>query len=237
MRNELDWELVDVLRRIDSGETHFEPADSSRQAMKDFQPLACTIVEAKRLGYIENVFPNQESNGGSLEYNWVLTAGGLTHRGRQLLKEALGHATPTDLSLDDIFTRLPDQHLRSQWEKTLSRRHTDPSGAVTAARSFLESTQKWILAQGGKPEPKPNQLFSATIQELGLTDQAKAMPELLQNIDNLLLSIKNVRHKHGDAHGPGDGSLNLSNADAALCVNLAGALGLFLLECHESQSR
>lgn len=46
-----------------------------------------------------------------------------------------------------------------------------------------------------------------------------------------------LRNEHGDAHGPSDGSSDLTSAEAAVCVNVAGALGLFLLECHQAGSK
>ncbi|WP_160309946.1 abortive infection family protein [Pseudomonas putida] len=63
------------------------------------------------------------------------------------------------------------------------------------------------------------------------------MSGLLKDIDKLMLSIVQVRNEHGDAHGPSDGSSDLTSAEAAVCVNVAGALGLFLLECHQAGSK
>ncbi len=237
MDREMDWKLVEVLRRIEGGNTAFDPVDSSKQAFQDFQPLACALVEAQRQGHVEGVIPLKESIGGTLAYSTVIITGGLTHRGRQLLEKAQGHLTPTDRSLNSAFGHLPDQHLRSRWDKALSRRQSDPSGAITAARSFLESTQKWILEQRGSSISDRKRLFSATLQQVGLAGQGTPMSGLLNDIDKLLLSIAQVRNQHGDAHGPADGSSDLTSAEAALCVNVAGALGLFLLECHQAGSK
>ncbi|MBX8521362.1 abortive infection family protein [Pseudomonas syringae] len=237
MGREMDWKLVEVLRRIEAGDTAFDPADTSKQAFQDFQPLACALVEAHRQGHVDGVMPIKESNGGKLEYRTVIVTGNLTHRGRQLLEKAQGQPTPTDRALNGAFGQLPDPHLRSQWDKALSRRQSDPSGAITAARSFLESTQKWILEQGGISTSDRRTLLLATLKQVGLTDQGTSMSGLLKDIDKLLLSIAQVRNKHGDAHGPSDASSDLTSAEAALCVNVAGALGLFLLECHQAQSK
>ncbi|KTC22069.1 hypothetical protein AO390_04025 [Pseudomonas marginalis ICMP 11289] len=235
MNDQIDWELVDVLKRIENGQTHFQPTASTREATNEFQPLACAVIEAERLGLLSKVFPHKESVQGTLAYDSITVAGGLTHSGRRYLKKAVGQSTPADHLLNSSFTHLPDQHLHLQWDKALARRRVDPSGAVTASRSFLESTQKWILAQRGKAVSDTRRLFSATLQEVGLASQATPMSEVLRDIDKLLISIGKVRHAHGDAHGVGDSSANLSTAEATLCVNLAGALGLFLLECHEDQ--
>lgn len=236
MSSELDWELVDVLKRIRGGQTHFEPTASTEEATKEFQSLACAVVEAERIGFIAKVVPHKESHQGALMYTNVTVVGGITHSGRHYLKRAVGELTPTDHLLNNSFTQLFDQHLRLQWDKALTRRRADPSGAVTAARSLLESTQKWILARSGKTAPATRKLFSTTLQEIGLASEATPMSEVLQDIEKLLTSIGKVRHAHGDAHGVGDSSANLSIAEATLCVNLAGALSLFLLECHEAKN-
>lgn len=70
-----------------------------------------------------------------------------------------------------------------------------------------------------------------------LEGQGTSMSGLLKDIDKLMLSIVQVRNEHGDAHGPSDGSSDLTSAEAAECVNVAGALGLFLLECHQAGSK
>lgn len=237
MGKELDWKLVDVLRRIEAGETAFDPAGSSKQALQDFQLVACALVEAHRQGHFDGIMPMKEANAGKLEYSTVIITGNLTHRGRQLLEKAQGQLTPADRSLNGLLGQLPDQHLRSQWDKALSRRQSDASGAITAARSFLESTQKWILEQGGSSISDRKRLFSATLQQVGLAEQGTSMSGLLKDIDKLLLSLAQVRNEHGDAHGPSDNSSDLTRAEAALCVNVAGALGLFLLECHQAQPK
>lgn len=107
MGREMDWKLVEVLRRIEAGDTAFDPADTSKQAFQDFQPLACALVEAHRQGHVDGVMPIKESNGGKLEYRTVIVTGNLTHRGRQLLEKAQGQPTPTDRALNGAFGQLP----------------------------------------------------------------------------------------------------------------------------------
>jgi hypothetical protein len=56
-------------------------------------------------------------------------------------------ATPSDEVVS--ATLMPRKNLMDTWEKALQRRATDPDGAITSARTLLESTFKHVLDEKG----------------------------------------------------------------------------------------
>jgi uncharacterized protein YbjT (DUF2867 family) len=58
---------------------------------------------------------------------------------------------PVEFSLIDKTSSKNREHLDQAWMKLLGRVESDPEGAVTSARSFLEATCKHILDATGVP--------------------------------------------------------------------------------------
>jgi hypothetical protein len=54
-----------------------------------------------------------------------------------------GH--PVDTTAAEALATLDAEHVKAAWQKALDRRRTDPEGAITAARTMLESVCKLIL--------------------------------------------------------------------------------------------
>jgi hypothetical protein len=57
---------------------------------------------------------------------------------------------PTSLSIDEILKHFNTDSVLEAWEKCFIRRVSDPEGAITAARTLLESTCKHILENLGE---------------------------------------------------------------------------------------
>src|SRR5215212_3294416 len=78
---------------------------------------------------------------------------------------------PSDKSISALLSDSGSDYVHEAWQKALERRTTDPSGAVTAARTLLEAVCKHILDEAGisyddgADLPK---LYSLTAQQLNL---------------------------------------------------------------------
>lgn len=57
--------------------------------------------------------------------------------------------SPTDQLVTGATVRLNADSVRDAWDKAIGRRENDPNGAITMARTMLESTLKTILADRG----------------------------------------------------------------------------------------
>jgi hypothetical protein len=57
---------------------------------------------------------------------------------------------PIDSVASDVLQRFDAEGVHQVWEKALARRHADPDGATTTARTLLETVCKRILDESGE---------------------------------------------------------------------------------------
>lgn len=82
--------FLDLLRSIDSGITIYEPLDRNAQGMTEFQDLAARLIEMERLGFVHQLVTRKREIAGAEYYDLVMvTGGGLTAEGKQMLDRAL----------------------------------------------------------------------------------------------------------------------------------------------------
>jgi hypothetical protein len=130
-------------------------------------------------------------------------------------------------------------HVRDLWSKAVTRVASDPDGAVTAARSLLESTCKYILFECNNAvtdNPKLPTLLHRTLSVLELSPRQNAdrdLKKVLGNAQAVVDGVAALRGLLGDAHGrsPQDGEATPEQAE--LAVNLAGSVALFLVRSFE----
>jgi hypothetical protein len=127
------------------------------------------------------------------------------------------------------------ENVHAVWQKALDRRHVDPEGAITAARTLLETTCKHILDtllieypdDGDLPK-----LWSLTAEQLNLTPnqhQQQVFKAILGNVQAVVNQLAAVRNRVGDAHGHGRRAVKPRPRHAELAVNLAGTMAAFLV--------
>lgn len=132
-------------------------------------------------------------------------------------------------------------HVARFWQKCLDRKAADPDGAITAARSMLESVCKHILdARGEKSDRGTNlpSLFNATLKCLSMTPREQtddAIRRLLGNCQSIVSGIASVRNDIGDAHGKHDGEQVASSIEAEFAVNLASSVATYMLHRAKSE--
>jgi len=119
----------------------------------------------------------------------------------------------------------------------------DPEAAIGAAKDFLETICKSIIAERGEaisPKADFGELHSAARSLLKLlpsridnSDRGnKAMNKFLQGIGGMLSGIIDLRNLYGSGHGKNSNSIGLDVKHAHLVVSVATALGRFMFECH-----
>ena len=59
---------------------------------------------------------------------------------------------------------------------------------------------------------------------------------ILGSCATIVKELGSVRNRHSDAHGSGRKSYRVASRHAALAVNLAGSMALFLIETHEANA-
>jgi hypothetical protein len=122
------------------------------------------------------------------------------------------------------------------WQRALERRESDPEGAITLAKSLLESVMKHLLDGRGiaySDKADLPEIYRLIAKELNLApDQhtQENFKRILGGISSIVGELGSLRNRLGDAHGQGKRAVRPAIRHAELAVNLAGSLALFLVE-------
>jgi hypothetical protein len=125
--------------------------------------------------------------------------------------------------------------VESAWKKALDRRNDDPEGAITAARTLLESVCKHLLDDMGEiydDKADLPKLYAQCASALNLApDQhtEKSFKTILGSCQSVVNELGSLRNKISDAHGRGRRPVKPAPRHAELAVNLAGAVSAFLI--------
>jgi hypothetical protein len=158
--------------------------------------------------------------------------------GADLEPEGMLH--PLDVVVTARMERDVYKDVVAEWHKASDRTIDDPEGAITSARTMLETACKHILREmdmsPGANDDLP-QLYRAAAAALGCAP-SKEMDELHRRIFGsafqIMQAIGEMRNRWGDAHGKAMSETKVSRAQAELAVNLAGSLASFLASRLES---
>jgi hypothetical protein len=148
------------------------------------------------------------------------------------------NSAPADALIEHQLASYDNDGVRAIWEKALSRRTTDPEGAITIARTLLETVCKHILdAQQIAYTDKEDlpKLYAMTAKTLNLAPEQHsldAIKAILGGVITVVNGLGTLRNKLSDSHGRGGKPVRPSPRHASLAVNLAGVLATFLIETH-----
>ena len=159
--------------------------------------------------------------------------------------EGQTHA-PADAAVGDALASFDPEGVHAVWTKALARRDTDPEGAITVARTLLETVCKRILDVTGPAYADKDdlpKLFGLAARALKLApDQHTEEPirMILGGATTLVNGIGTLRNRLSDAHGQGVSRetrrpVRPSPRHASLAVNTAGAMATFLVETFQER--
>lgn len=150
--------------------------------------------------------------------------------------------SPADESITEVLASLETGYVDQIWHKALERKETDPEGAVTAARTLLESVCKSILDEKGVDYDDKSdlpKLYHQTAYELNLAPgqhSEELFSKILGNCQSVVGTLGAIRNAHSDAHGDGKAYYKPAPRHAELAVNLAGSMAMFLVRTWENIS-
>lgn len=153
-----------------------------------------------------------------------------------------GGFSPSDHVVSGAIDRFDSEHVRTAWTKSLERRTTDPEGAITMARTLLESVCKHILDDAGskyEDSPDLNKLYRQTAELLNLAPSQhteQVFKQILGGCTAVVEGLGALRNRLSDSHGKGKAGIKPAPRHAELAVNLAGSLALYLLGTWEVRS-
>lgn len=155
------------------------------------------------------------------------------------------NAAPGDKVASDALETFDVDGVHAVWTKAITRRNTDPEGAITVARTLLETVTKRILDEAGEAYSDKDdlpKLYASAARILNLAPNQhteEPIKAILGGAMNLVNGIGTLRNRLSDSHGRG-GKLPVrpSPRHASLAVNTAGAIATFLVETFlERQGR
>lgn len=142
---------------------------------------------------------------------------------------------PTDNVVTGVLPDLDSDHVHEIWQRALERRADDADGAITLARTLLESVCKHILDKSGESYPEDcdlPKLYRRTSELLNLAPSQhteQVLKQILGGCTAVVEGLGSLRNRVSDAHGQGVRSVRPAPRHAELAVNLAGTMAMFLV--------
>lgn len=149
--------------------------------------------------------------------------------------------SPFQLTDEQILEKLSPEAVQAVWQRALDRRVSDPEGAITAARTLLETVCKHILDEQnvsydeGGDLPKLYRLTSETLNIAPSQHSEHVFKQILGGCTAVVEGLGALRNRLGDAHGSGSRHVKPAPRHAQLAVNLAGAMTAFLVATWEAR--
>lgn len=139
------------------------------------------------------------------------------------------------------YVKFDEAHIHEQWEKALERKTNDPEGAITIARTLIESILKHILTERGKEYTETmdiSELYKETAKTLNLAPEQHYEPifkQILGGASGIISGLGTLRNKLGDAHGGNKDKAKPTERHSELAVNMSGSMAIFLYKTHVEQ--
>ncbi len=143
---------------------------------------------------------------------------------------------PLDTPTSQTLKAFDQESIHAAWQRALDRRTNDPAGAITAARTLLETVCKHILDARSilydSNRVELHELYKLTAAGLNLSPSQHTddvFKQILGGCSAIVNGLGTLRNRLGDAHGKGQNSVRPAARHAELAVNLAGTVSLFLV--------
>jgi hypothetical protein len=151
--------------------------------------------------------------------------------------------TPSDAPITAAVKSVSSAHIQEAWHKALERRSNDPEGAITSARTLLESVCKYILDAVGTTYDDSADLptlYSLTAKQLNLSPSQhteQLFRQILGGCQTVVIGLGALRNRLSDAHGKAVKGTKPALRHAELAVNLSGTMATFLLQTWEARNK
>ncbi|HJE03034.1 MAG TPA: abortive infection family protein, partial [Aliarcobacter thereius] len=127
-------------------------------------------------------------------------------------------------------------YIHEQWEKAIKRKSDDPEGAITIARTLVESVLKNILSKQNisfSNSADLSELYKEVAKLLNLAPeqhQEAIFKQILGGSSAIVNGLGQMRNKLGDSHGTDGLKVKPKERHSELAVNLAGSMAIFLFK-------
>ena len=151
--------------------------------------------------------------------------------------------TPGQPSIDTTLKEFNIDQVHEVWMKAQGRCANDPEGAITAARTLIESVCKHILDDSEVSYSRNIDLpvlWKKCAEKVNLSPSQhdeKIFKQILGGCQTIVNSLGTLRNKVGDAHGTGRRAVRPKPRHAELAVTLAGAMSTFLVATWNNREK
>lgn len=230
--------LYDILVAVSTGSNYSDPI-----AVSDFDNARKVLIQNRS---ISNLLPDFIKKYRDLPAFWGFIKneiGGYAER-RRYLGEAFAplfdyvENYEDESPIDTIVAsaaKISTEYVREIWNKAIERRTEDPEGAITAARTLLEATCKYILDKQNTEYgdgAELTKLYKLTATQLNLAPSQhteQQFKQILGGAESVVNGLGSLRNKISDAHAIGAIRTRPSSRHAVLCVNMAGTMSEFYI--------
>jgi hypothetical protein len=149
------------------------------------------------------------------------------------------NSIPAEKTITSSLNQFDAEGVHYAWTKALERKVNDPDGAITIARTIIETVCKNILDKMDV-DYNPNnidlsELYKLVAKELNLTTDQHTEKIFKQILGGCSAIVNGLRNKLGDAHGQGMKKTKPGTRHAELAVNLSGTMSLFLIDTYKNK--
>jgi hypothetical protein len=240
-----DAELLKQVKILQNGLVAFSTGGSFGDA--NYEGLRKLIIANPRLKVLA---PDFLRANRTLDQFWGFIKGEFTHwaERRKFLWDAFtplidelegGSSIPADDHVSDVLSAFDTENVHAVWQKALDRRRDDPEGAITTARTLLETVCKYILDQAAvqyEDDADLPKLYRIVASHLNLSPgqhSEEIFKRILGGCVSIVEGLGTLRNKLSDSHGKGIKRVKPDTRHAELAVNLAGSMATFLIETWE----
>ncbi len=248
MREELDQ--INKLNEFQLVE-YFQDGIVARATGSDFDNQLYTTVRTKLIGNktLEKLLPDWIKTKRTIDQFWTFIKGRFStyQERRQYLWEefapVLNYLETKSTSPLEESIAFDEVHIHTQWQKALERKQLEPEGAITSARTLIESILKYILDEqeikydDGADLPE---LYKEVAKSLNLAPeqhQEQIFKQILGGASGIISGLGALRNKLGDAHGKSKKSVKPLERHSELAVNLAGSIAIFLFKTFQETKK
>jgi hypothetical protein len=148
-----------------------------------------------------------------------------------------------DEPISGILNEVDASHVVVAWKMALERRASDPTGAITSARTLIETVCKHILdglkVNYSDTDDLPT-LYRLTADSLKLSPSQhteQIFRQILGGCQSVVEGLGAMCSPHSEADGTETAGFRPAPRHAELAVNLAGTMATFLLATWEAKHK
>ncbi|MFF0542087.1 abortive infection family protein [Nocardia thailandica] len=148
-------------------------------------------------------------------------------------------SSPGSMAASDRLDQLEDwEAVERSWNAALDKVVSDPEGAITAARTTLESVCKHICDERGVAYDDGGdlaKLYKAAAASMDIAPDRyteQTIKQILSGVATVVNGLAAMRNSLSDSHGRGKTSVRPAPRHAKLAVNAGFAVAGFLIDTH-----